>query len=487
MLLTPDAFFLDPEFQGSLQSQIRQNVAGAILSGRIRIGDRLPSSRKLSQHLGISRITVTLAYQDLVADGYLDSRDRSGYFVAETAPQPELSASGAIQSKDTVNWSRFLQRTYSDTRLVPKIQNWRKYPYPFIYGQSDPTLFNHSSWRACAHQALGLRDIDSLISDMAAKDDPHLIDFIVRQTLPRRGINAKPEEILITIGAQNALWFVVQLLLSPERKAAFETPGYPGIRAILRQSGCRTHAVQVDKDGLPPGDLPPDIAAVFVTPSHHAPTTVTMPMGRRRELLDRAEADDFLIVEDDYEFEMSFLKPPSPALKSIDRHGRVIYVGSFSKSLFPGLRLGYLVGPEPLIREARALRSVQLRHPPGHIQRTTAYFLARGHYDTLVKRMRDTFAERRKVMAAAIEHHGLSPVHSSIFGGTSFWMRAPEHVDTEQLADILLGDGVIIEPGSPFFDPVDAPRNFYRLAYSSINRARIADGTALVAKRLAEM
>ena len=148
-----------------------------------------------------------------------------------------------------------------------------------------------------------------------------------------------------------------------------------------------------------------------------------MPLDRRQRLLERARQDDFLIVEDDYEFEMSFLKPPSPSLKSLDRDGRVIYVGSFSKSLFPGLRLGYLVGSEPFIREARALRASVLRHPPGLMQRTAAYFLSLGHYDALIRRMSAAYFERRQIMDAALRSHGLVIAGSGDFGGSSFWMQ----------------------------------------------------------------
>ena len=127
---------------------------------------------------------------------------------------------------------------------------------------------------------------------------------------------------------------------------------------------------------------------VFTTASHQCPTNATMPLERRLALLEAASREDFVVVEDDYEFEMSFLKPVSPALKSLDKGGRVIYAGSFSKSIFPGMRLGYLVGPPSFIAEARALRSMVLKHPPGHIQRTVAYFLSEGHYDALINRMR---------------------------------------------------------------------------------------------------
>ena len=210
-------------------------------------------------------------------------------------------------------------------------------------------------------------------------------------------------------------------------------------------------------------------------------------MARRTALLEKAERDDFLIVEDDYEFEMSFLKPPSPALKSLDKNGRVIYVGSFSKSIFPGLRLGYLVGPAPFIREARALRASVLRHPPGHIQRTVTYFLSRGHYDALVRRMGRAFHERRNAMDAAIANHGLTVAGSGSFGGSSQWMRAPEHIDTQDLAQRLRDKSVLIEPGHAFFGQSDPPRNYYRLAYSSIPAPRIADGIDILARTLKEM
>ncbi len=170
-----------------------------------------------------------------------------------------------------------------------------------------------------------------------------------------------------------------QILLTQRRTAAIEDPCYHTLHDILRQSRCHVTPVAVDGNGLPPEALPDETDVIFTTPSHQCPTTSTMPLERRQALLARARELDALIVEDDYEFEMSFLGPPSPALKSLDREGRVIYVGSFSKSLFPGLRLGYLVGSEPFIREARALRSTILRHPPGLIQRTVAYFLSLGH------------------------------------------------------------------------------------------------------------
>jgi len=481
MAIGAETFFLDPGFQGSLQSQIQQIVASAILSGRFQPGEKMPSSRKLAAHLGISRITVTLAYNELVADDYLTSASRSGFYVSRTAPISPMPDQPPHGPRDTVDWDEVIQHKYTGGRLVEKHFTWRQYPYPFIYGQADISLFNHSSWRLCAHQALGKKEFDSLTSDYGEMDDPELISFIARHTLPRRGILARPEQILVTLGAQNALWMVAQILLARGQNVAFEDPGYPGLRDILRHSRARLHAVPVDADGLPPDLLPAGVDVVFTTPSHQCPTTVTMPIQRRHEMLHLAEKRDFLIVEDDYEFEMSFLKPPTPALKSLDQDGRVIYVGSFSKSLFPGLRLGYLVGSEPFIREARALRHAILRHPPGHIQRTTAYFLARGHYDAMVKQMRDAFLTRRQVMAAALSDTPLAVAGSASFGGSSFWLRAPEGVDTAALDLTLRKRGVLIEPGAPFFAGPRHPRNYCRLAYSSIKAEDIAEGIRRIA------
>jgi len=484
MAIGEDTFFLDPAFQGTLQSQIQQIVASAILSGRFLPGEKMPSSRKLAKHLEISRITVTLAYNELVADDYLSSADRSGYFISKTAPVPPFADKQQPKNTDNVDWGKVVQRDFTGSKLVEKHRNWRDYPFPFIYGQADPELFNQSSWRLCAHQALGKKEFDSLTSDYAEQDDPELIGFIARHTLPRRGILAKPEQILVTVGAQNALWMIAQILLSKGSKVAFEDPGYPGLRDILRHSGSIHSAVPVDADGLPPDLLPKDVDVVFATPSHQCPTTVTMPMERRHELLRLAQERDFLIVEDDYEFEMSFLKSPTPALKSLDQDGRVIYVGSFSKSLFPGLRLGYLVASEPFIRQARALRAAILRHPPGHIQRTTAYFLGRGHYDAMVKKMRDAFHQRRNVMTEALVDSSLKVEGSASFGGSSFWVTAPEGINSQMLDVKLREKGVLIEPGSPFFASDTGPNTFFRLAYSSVPARKIPEGIARITQTI---
>ncbi|KNG94345.1 PLP-dependent aminotransferase family protein [Pseudaestuariivita atlantica] len=484
MAVPVDALMLDPTAQGTLQSRIQQMVAQGILSGRFRRGEKLPSSRKLAAHLGVSRITVTLAYNELLANDYLTSRGRSGYFVSENAPDPPAFADREA-APDRIDWDRAIGQRFTGGASPAKPLDWQSYTYSFIYGQTDPTLFDHTNWRQCAMQALGVRNFAAMTADYYDRDDPELVQFVLRHTLPRRGIMAQPEQVLITLGAQNALWLAAQVLLTPGRRAAIEDPSYFALRDILRQTRADVVPVPVDAGGLPPDLIPDDTQVVFVTPSHHCPTSATMPLDRRRALLERAGALDALIVEDDYEFEMAFLHPPAPALKSLDDEGRVIHVGSFSKSLFPGLRLGYLVGSARFIDEARALRASVLRHPPGLIQRTAAQFLSLGHYDALIRRMAREYDARRRVMEAAIAEHGLTIAGTAAHGGSSFWMRAPDGVDAEVLARDLARRDVLIEPGATFFAEAPRPIEFYRIAYSSIPADRIPEGIARIAQAIA--
>lgn len=469
---------LPPLQRGSLQQRIRQMVTEGVLAGRYRSGQKMPSSRGLAAHLGVSRITVTLAYAELVAADYLTARGRSGYYISDNAPLPFEAPQRAARA-EADDFARLSGARFSGRGDVERPADWQGFEFPFIYGQTDPTLFDHQNWRLCAVRALGRRDFTAMTADYYDRDDPLLIDHLLRQILPRRGIAAREDEVLLTLGAQNALWITATCLLGPGRRAAMENPGYPGLRAILQASGTEVLPVDVDVDGLPPERLPKGVDVVFTTASHQCPTNATMPVERRLALLEAAENEGFIVVEDDYEFEMSFLKPASPALKSLDSGGRVVYAGSFSKSVFPGMRLGYLVGPPGFIREARALRLMSLRHPPGHIQRTLAYFLSLGHYDALINRMRGAYKRRRQIMEEAIVANGLRIAGQGGFGGSSFWMRA--EVDSRQLAADLRRDGVLIEPGWAFFDPARPDHQHYRLGYSSISPAKIAGGVMRIA------
>ena len=486
MPIPPDAFFLDHAAGLPLQVQLRRQIIAAVTAGRFRAGEKLPSTRALARHLGVARVTVAQAFAELVSTDYLASRDRSGHYISDSIER-RLEAEPPAPDTPRFDWDSQLEGRFARAARGDRERDWRRFAYPFVYGQADPALVDHAAWRDCAMRALGRREFDSLTGDLYDADDPELVDHIARQILPRRGISAGRDEILLTLGAQNALWLVAQVLLRPGASCAVEDPSYPGQREILSASGARLLPVPVDAHGLPPDAVPAGVAAVFTTASHQCPTNSTMPLARRKELLARAQARGFAVVEDDYEFEMSFAGAPSPALKAIDRAGAVIYIGSFSKSVFPGVRLGYVVADPRFIAEARALRGMVLRHPPGHMQRTLAHFLSLGHYDAQANRMRRAYARRREVMLAAIAREGLQLASPEATGGSSLWLAVPEGVDSAELAARLKARDVLIEPGAPFFAVPARGKGFFRLAYSSISAERIAEGIRRIGEVLREM
>ena len=226
---------------------------------------------------------------------------------------------------------------------------------------------------------------------------------------------------------------------------------------------------------------------MFATPSHQYPTTVTMPLERRMALLKKAREKDFLIIEDDYEFETNYVNEPCPALKSLDDDGRVIYVGSLSKTLFPGLRLGFMVGPKNLIAEARALRRLMVRHPPNNNQRAAALFLSLGHHDTLIRRLHKAYRSRWEVMGKALNDHLPNASRSPSFGGTAYWVNGPARMDSEVLAAAAIQKGIFIEPMRITFAGADKPKNHFRLAFSSIDESKIEPGIKLLAETIRDL
>jgi GntR family transcriptional regulator/MocR family aminotransferase len=259
-----------------------------------------------------------------------------------------------------------------------------------------------------------------------------------------------------------------------------EDPGYPDVRNIFSLATSHVSLLAVDEKGLVADDSFNACDMVFTTPSHQFPTTVTMPLERRMELLRRAAKHDVVIIEDDYEFETNYVNEPCPALKSLDDEGRVIYVGSLSKTLFPGLRLGFLVAPRNIVAQARALRRLMVRHAPNNNQRTAALFLSLGHHDTLIRRLHRAYRGRWEIMGEALKQHLPDASRVPSFGGTSFWVKGSPGLDSEELARAAAAKGVLIEPGRIAFGGGNAPRNFYRLAFSSIDEKRIEPGIRIL-------
>ena len=350
-----------------------------------------------------------------------------------------------------IEWDDKLVQSCADIHPVQKPLNWREYPYPFIYGQVDNELFPMSEWRDCARQALGMRNFGTMVGDFGMNDDPMLVNYICSRSLPRRGIKARPEQILVTLGAQNALYLVAQLIVDAQKHVVIENPAYPDLRDILRQRTPHITELPVDDGGLVlDEDVLKQSDSVFITPSHQCPTTCTMPASRRRALLDLASQHDLLIIEDDYEFEMNFLEAATPALKSQDDEGRVIYVGSLSKSVFPGLRLGYLVAPEGLIARPGAPSS-DFAASAGTC--TAHARLSLWHWGITTRRSADCVGillDEGLCCRQAMDEHGLFTQTASHFGGTSFWVNGPGWLDAGDLALRARDKGVLIEPGDVF-------------------------------------
>ena len=482
-------FNISSDRKVSYQRQLREMIVSAILDTKLPLETPLPSSRELAKHLGIARNTVVLAYQQLIDEGYLVSRERSGYFIDKTMLNGRVPVDSSMKKKSgsEPDWDRHIKFRPSLQRNIIKPIDWKKYTYPFLFGQLDPSLFPVSDWRDCCRQALSVSDIQDVTPDRIDADDPLLIEQIQARILPRRGVWAARDEILITMGAQQALYILADLLVNKDSRIGIENPGYADARNIFSLKSPQVVPLKVDEHGLVPGKEMNSCDFIYVTPSHQSPTTVTMPMERRERLLRDAEKHDFLIIEDDYESEINFVGEPTPALKSLDSSERVIYVGSLSKTLAPGLRLGYMVGSRTLIDEARALRRLMVRHPPANNQRLVALFLSMGHHDSLIHRLSQTYQDRWQIMGDALNQYLPESTRIPSFGGTSYWVEGPKQLDTRELKKQAREASILIESGDICFLQENPPQNFFRLGYSSIAANRIKPGIRKLADLIHNM
>jgi GntR family transcriptional regulator/MocR family aminotransferase len=481
-----------PERPGlPLQGRLRLSVVRAILDGRLGPGAPLPSSRELATLLALSRNTVTSAYLQLMDEGFLEARPRSGVFVAANArplsaaqAEPLVGASG--QPGKPPDWPARVLRSMVDRPRLAKPEQWRDYPYPFVYGTHDPQLFPTEDFRECCARTLARSQLPQWTPDFETDDVPELIEQIRTRLLPKRGVFALREEIIVTIGAQHAYYLLADALFDERTRVGLEEPGHPHARNSFALRSPRWVEVAVDDDGLVVDALPA-VNYLFITPSHQSPTTVTLSLERRLWLLRKAELQDFVIIEDDYEAENLYEGAPMPALKSLDRGGRVIYVGSVSKSLSPALRLGYIVAPRALITELRAIRHAMVRHPSAFLQHTYALFLSLGHHESHARRVNLAMQERLALAAQALREHLGDFQFTLPLGGASIWVRAPAWVDSGELALMARSHGVLIEAGDVFFGKPPYPCPYFRLRLSSIATAQIPAGIRALGQAVGEL
>ena len=397
---------LDGRARGALQQQIYAGVRRAILDGVIAPGTRLLSSRALARDLGVSRTTSVLALEQLLAEGYLTARRGSGTYVASELPDDLLRPRAARRSARP----RHPPLSRRGTALVATPQGARRLdgpPRAFRIGTPAVDLFPVRLWSRLAQRRW--RAVTSAQLDYGDPAGlPQLREAIADHVQAARGTRCGAEQIIMVAGAQQGLDLVCRLLLDPGDTAWIEEPGYPGARSALVGAGARLVPIRVDAEGLDVGAgvrRAGDARLVYVTPSHQYPLGVPMSLPRRLALLKWASAARAWVVEDDYDSEFRLGARPVPCLHGLDVDGRVIYVGSFSKTLFPALRLGFLIVPPDIQDQLVAARTASDQHPPALDQAVLADFIAEGHFARHLRRMRGVYRERLEALAAAAERH----------------------------------------------------------------------------------
>ena len=472
----------------SLQKQIRRQIAMGIVNRQYPLHRPLPSIRQLSTELEVSVTTVALAYEALKQDGFVEARKRSGFFVnRDVLTDPGHALKREVPADlgappDRIDYRDFFRgRTFNLQRVVKPADCLLRYRYPFVCGLIDPSLFPIASWRECVRDSVNVVEVANWATDYSAIDDEMLVEQLIQRVLARRGIVAHPDEVLVTVGGQQALYLAIKLLLSPGDTLGVEDPGYPDVINMARIEGIDVLRLPVDRQGLVVDSDTQRCKCLFVTPSHQFPTTVTMPLARKRALLELTKNNGQFVIEDDYEADISFNMTPPRALKSLDAWGNVIYTGGLSKSLLPGLRAGYLVADREFIREARALRHHMLRHPPVNNQRSVALFLQRGYFDRFVAKLTGLYKQRSDVMHESLERHFPGASAKPEYGGAIIWLKLPEEVDADILRTLVEPTGVFFETGGFTFSDERNNRNHIRLGYSIIETSRIPEGIDKIA------
>lgn len=466
-----------------LQAGLRRAVVAAVAEGHLSAGEPLPPSRHLARQLGIARNTVAAVYDDLVERGVLVSVARRGVFVAK---RPSVLRMEKAREGSQIDWGQHFKIFPVRQRNIVRPTDWQSYPYPFVYGQVDPTLFPLADWRACSRDGLAKSAVNWWSADRVTADDPLLVEQIRRHILPQRGLHVRDDEILITLGSQHAMYLLSRLFMDERTVVGLENPGYPDARNIASLARSDVRLIDVDDDGMIVGPALEPVEIAIVTPNHQCPTMVTMSEPRRRALLEWACRKDAVIIEDDYESDIPVFASKTIALAARDP-GRVLYMGTFSKVLAPGVRLGFLVAPAPVVAEARALRRLINRNVPLNNQRTTALFIAEGHYERLVRRLGAAIEERRAILDRAVARLLPGFIPGPATGGTCVWLRCPPGISGTALAAAARSHGLIVERGDFFFSDPTNGDGFIRLGLSTIPAERITDGIARLAKAVTEL
>jgi GntR family transcriptional regulator/MocR family aminotransferase len=463
-----------------LSGEIYRQLRSAMRDGRLRPGERLPPSRDLAKRLDVARMTVTVAYDRLSGEGYVTSRMGAGTFVnpgVTTAIRPANRARIAGSLKPRPVWGIL--------RSAPAIAQpafVRPARFDFRSGLPDASLFPHETWRRLVARELHAEAVGKAVY---AKPKGHLgLRYaIARHIAVSRGVDASADDITITNGTQQALDIVVRLLLAPGDRVAVEAPGYAPARLLFTSSGLRVIGTPVDVDGLVVDALPKGARLVYVTPSHQYPLGISMTLARRLSLLAWATRNDAAIVEDDYDSEFRFQGRPIETLSSLDTSGRVIYVGSFSKTMLPTLRLGFVVTPPSLRETVGIAKFVTDWHTSLPLQAALAHFIESGDFARHLRRMRSRYQARHDRIADLLgrdfgDH--LEPMRSVAGLHLAALCRT---LSADRLRDVVrraADKGVEVQELSRFaVDGVKTPNGLV-LGYGAISTDRIEEGLRLL-------
>ena len=392
------ALSLDPTAGTPLYRQLYFAIREAILAGRLQPGIRLPSTRTLARDLNLSRNTAVAAYEQLLTEGYLDGRVGAGSYVSAVLPEALLHARRSPQQPPPEPPAApKLSRRGSMLASLQSAQG--SPPQPFSLGLPELAAFPFEDWaRLLARRwRRPPRDFLAGVDPMGYRP---LREALAHYLGAARAIGCDPEQILIVSGAQQAVDLVARALIDSGDRVWVEEPGYSGTWNALLAAGARLTPIPVDADGIGVSEgrkRAPDARLICVSPSHQYPLGITMSLRRRLELLDWANAADAFVLEDDYDSEYRYAGRPLAALQGLDENGRVIYIGSFSKVMFPGLRIGYMVTPKALVEPFRAIRRLLDSHPASVAQAALADFIADGYLTSHIRRMRALYAERQAV------------------------------------------------------------------------------------------
>jgi GntR family transcriptional regulator/MocR family aminotransferase len=452
--------FVDVDRPRRTSASLFEQIRDAIANGRLAPGDRLPTSRELAVELGIARSTVAAVYGRLVGEGFLQARTGDGTFVAALGALPphRRAAQAALSARG---------------RVVGPSVSTAGAPVDLRTGRLDPSLFPLADWRRCVTSALhaappGYGDHAGL---------PALRRAVATWVGRSRGVHAGPQQVLVTAGAQQAFDLIARVLLAPGDVVAVEDPGYPVARRAFEAHGLQVAPVPVDADGIVVDAIPSSARAVYVTPSHQSPTGVAMTGARRRALLAFADASDAAIIEDDYDTEFRWVDRPLEPIQRLDAAGRVLYVGTFSKTLSPSLRLGFALVPEPLVEPLAAMRSLVDTQPPHLTQAALAELITSGLLDRHLRRARRAVRPRFEAVTAeiaALHADGLvaGPLRSN--AGLHAMVELLPGADAAAIAARLRARGVAIDPADEWCVATHRPGLLVGFGLAGVEQLRAA-------------